>query len=271
MLNFIDKSFSTKKIAQYRLSIQVDLDGFSFCVYDSLSKKHVILRRVPTDFNVAQELLPEKINAIYSEVGWLSQPFASCSCIYTSKKNTLIPSSFYNKETLLTFLSFACPLDEMDEVHYKISEEARAVAIFAVPNMLASQLYTYHHNICFFNQCIPLIEYALGQNNSLTMAVSVSNKLVDIAISKEGKFIFHNSFSISNAKDVLYYTLFAAKQLEVDASYTQLLLSGYISNEVELLLRANFPKLSLSNDIALPIASEHITKNYLLLSLHKCE
>ena len=271
MLNFIDKSFSTKKTSQYRLSIQVDLDGFSFCVYDPAQKKHIVLRRIPTDFSGSQELLPEKINTIYSEVSWLLQPFASCSCIYISKKNTLIPSSFYNKETLATFLNFASPIDEMDEVHYKISEEAKAVAIFAVPNTLAYQLYAHHHNICFFNQCIPLIEYALKQSKSQIMVINISSKLVDIAICQESKLLFHNSFSISNATDILYYAYFVVKQLEIDPNHTQILLFGRIGNEIKQLLKANFQKLSVSTDITLPIANEHITENYLLLNLHKCE
>ncbi len=271
MLNFIDKSFSTKKTPQYRLSIQVDLDGFSFCVYDPAQKKHVVLRRMPADFSVAQELFPPKIAAIYNEVEWLLQPFASCSCIYSSKKNTLIPSSFYEKETLSTFLGFACPLDEMDEVHYKISDEAKAVAIFAVPNTLASQLYAYHHNICFFNQCIPLIEYALKQTRDIVVAVNISSRLVDIAICRGKKFTFYGSYSISNAMDVLYYVAFVVKQLGINPDYAHILLSGHVSHEVRQLLKANFQHLSLSGDAALPIAKEHIVKNHLLLNLHQCE
>lgn len=271
MLNFIDKSFSTKKTPQYRLSIQVDLDGFSFCVYDPAQKKHIVLRHVPTDFSVSQELHPEKVKAIYDEVGWLSQPFASCSCIHISRKNTLIPSSFYSKETLAAFLNFAYPLDEMDEVNYRISEEAKAVAIFAVPNTLAAQLYSYHHNICFFNQCIPLIEYVLKQKKEQLIAANISNKIVDIVICQNGKFIFHNSFGINNATDILYYIAFVAKQRNMDPKQIQVLLSGQITNETKQLLKANFAKLTLSSDVALPIANEHITANHLLLSLHQCE
>jgi hypothetical protein len=272
MLNFIDKSFSTKKTLQYRLSIQVDLDGFSFCVYDCVQKKHAVLRHIPTDFSGSQELIPEKIEAIYSEIGWLSQPFASCSCIYLSQKNTLIPSSFYSKETLSTFLSFAYPLDEMDEVNYKISEEAKAVAIFAVPNTFASQLYTHHHNIRFFNQCIPLIEYALEQSSDRRlMTVNISSKTVDITLCSEGKLLFYNSFGVSSATDVLYYMVFAAKQLYIDPLFLPTLVSGNVSHELKQLLEANFSRLSLSGDVALPIASQHLTKYHLLLNLHKCE
>ncbi len=272
MLNFIDKSFSTKKTLQYRLSIQVDLDGFSFCVYDSVQKKHVVLRHVPADFSGSQELIPEKIKAIYNKIGWLSQPFASCSCIYLSRKNTIIPSSFYGKETLSTFLNFAYPLDEMDEVNYKISEEAKAVAVFAIPNTFTSQLYTYHHNIRFFNQCIPLIEYALRQSKDRRlMTVNISSKTVDITLCSEGKLIFYNSFSVSNATDVLYYMAFVAKQQYIDPFFLPTLISGNVSHELKQLLEANFSKLSFSGDVALPIASEHITKNHLLLNLHQCE
>lgn len=271
MLNFIDKSFSTKKTSQYRLSIQVDLDGFSFCVYDLTQNKHIVLRHIPADFSVSQELFPEKISTIYKEVSWLSQPFASCGCIYMSRKNTLIPSSFYNKETLRIFLDFAYPLDEMDEVHYKISEEAKAVAIFAVPNTLASQLYTYHHNICFFNQCIPFMESVLKQNKERILAINVSSRIVDITICQNGKLFLHNSFSTNAATDILYYATFVLKQLELKPDNIQVLLSGRISSEIKQLLKANFSALTLSESITLPIASEHITENHLLLNLHECE
>lgn len=271
MLNFIDKSFSTKKTSQYRLSIQVDLDGFSFCVFDLTQKKHVALRHIPVDFNVAQDLLPEKVNSVYKEVEWLSKPFESCSCIYTSRKNTLIPSSFYAKETLGTFLNFTCPLDEMDEVHYKISDEAKIVAIFAVPNALASQLYVYHHNIRFFNQCIPLIEYALKQKEESLLAINVGSKIADIVICQNSKLVFHNSFSINSATDLLYYACFVVKQLEFKSEQVSVMFTGHISNEVKQLLMANFPQLLLCSDVILPIANEHIVENHLLLNLHKCE
>ena len=271
MLNFTDKSFSTKKTPQYRLSIQVDLDGFSFCVYDPTQKKHIVLRHMPSDFSGSQDLYPEKISAIYNEVDWLSQPFASCSCIFASRKNTLIPTSLYSKETLATFLNFAYPLDEMDEVNYRISKEADAVAIFAIPNTIASQLYSYHHNISFFNQCIPLIEYLLKQKKEHVLAINVSCNILDIAICQNGNLFFHNAFSINSAVDVLYYINFVTKQLEMKAEHTQILLSGRISHSIRQLLKANFQKLLLSGDVSLPIANEHITANHLLLSLHQCE
>ncbi|MDR0661230.1 MAG: DUF3822 family protein [Prevotellaceae bacterium] len=271
MLNFIDKSFSTKKISQYRLSIQVDLDGFSFCVFDLVQKKHVVLKRIPIDFNVSQELLAEKVNEVYKEIEWLSQPFVSCSCIFISSKNTLIPSSFCNKETLRTFLNFAYPLDEMDEVHYKISEEVKAVAIFAIPNALASQLYTYHHNICFFNQCIPLIEYALKQKERQILAINLSSNIADIAVCRNGNFIFHNSFSISTTTDLLYYSCFVAKQLEIKPDQIKVLLSGKVREDVRQLFKANFSKFAASRNVVLPIANDYITENHLLLNLHECE
>lgn len=271
MLNFIDKSFSTKKTSQYRLSIQVDLDGFSFCVFDPAQKRHIVLKHIPTDFSVSTELIPEKIEAIYKETSWLKQPFACCNCIFISRKNTLIPSSLYSKETLSTFLNFAYPLDEMDEVHYRISDEAKAVAIFAVPNALASQLYTYHHNICFFNQCIPLIEYTLRQKDEQIIVINLSSKIADITICQNKKFIFHNAFSINTPTDLLYYTCFTLKQLEIQPDKAKVLLLGKINHEVKQLLKANFPKLTIGSDVTLPIANEHITANYLLLTLHQCE
>ena len=271
MLDFIDKSFSQKKTSQYKLSIQVDLDGFSFCVYDPAQKKHIVLRYIPCDFSVSQELYPEKITAIYNEISWLSQPFASCSCIFISQKNTLIPSSFYSKDTLATFLNFAYPLDEMDEVNYRISEESNAVAVFAVPNALASQLYTYHHNICFFNQCIPLIEYALKQKKEQILAINISHNIADIVICRNGKFLFHNAFSIDSATDALYYASFVLKQLEIKAEHIYVSLSGNITNEVKQLFRANFQKLSTRGNIPLSIDNEQIITNHLLLSLHQCE
>lgn len=271
MLSYTDKSFSIRKTLQYKLFIQVDVDGFTFCVYDPMQKKHLVLGHVPCDFSVSYDLYPEKISAIYNDIGWLSQPFASCSCIFVSRKNTLIPASYYDKETLATFLSFAYPLDEMDEVNFRISEEAKAVAVFAVPNTLAAQLYSYHHNICFFNQCIPLIGYTLRQARKQVLAINISSHIMDMAICQNGAFTFHNAFKISSATDALYYAMFVVKQLGIKTEHIQVLLSGKLTNEVMQLLRANFPKLLLSDNVYLPVEREQIIASYLLLNLHQCE
>lgn len=273
MLNFIDKSFSARKTKQYNLSIQVDLDGFSFCVFDTIQKKYVALRSIPADLSVGYDLLADKIYAIYREVEYLNEYFAKCSCIYTSQKNTLVPASYFSQEKLRSFLDFVYPLDELDELHYKPIAGTDAIALFAVPHPISAELFVKHKNIQFYNQSVPIIHNLLKKKSEQHLCINVNGSIADLALSSGGKLIFHSSFSVSGAYDTAYFALFTLKQLSVSPEHIEVSITGCLPDEMLAVLKGYLPRAAVDGGVepSLPIAPQHMAAYFQLLTLCQCE
>ncbi len=271
MLNFIDKSFSARKTTQYRLSIQVDLDGFSFSVYDLVQQKHVVLKQFADDFSIECDLVVEKIRHIYKKVEWLNKDFSRCLCIFTSPKNTLIPISYFSQERLRSFLNFVSPLDELDEIHYKTLDKVDVAAVFAIPNPIAAELNMRHKRITFYNQSVPLIHHLLKKKDGEHLCINVNGSIADLAIMRDGGLLYHNSFEIKAAYDLLYYVSFVLQQLGIEPTRLAASFSGKLNAEMQQQLGAYLPKLGAEKGAVLPIASENMVIYHQLLTLHECE
>jgi hypothetical protein len=89
-LNVVDETFELKLAKEYHISIQVGLDGFSFCILDIRRDKYIVLRHIPLIVG-KPNFLSRKIETIFDQEEILNAAYQSVSITYSTNKATLIP------------------------------------------------------------------------------------------------------------------------------------------------------------------------------------
>jgi hypothetical protein len=270
-IDYVDKSYCLTENKNYRLSIQVSLNGFSLCIYDVDKQKHVVLKHCAYSENVADlNIWGKEINRIADSVADnIAVIKTPVKCLFTSRKNVLIPKDIFSVNNIKSHLSFFFQLDELDEIHYRYIPEIEGYCCFTLPSPVVSKIISRFGKTDFYNQTYQIIRRV---NDCKTgMNVVFCDNFMDVSIFQDSKLILNNSFEIFDIKDVIYFI--SAIFAKFDVKDIPVYLSGNISNSEVKKLKKFFPSIvqEQNKKITLLLGSEVSTKCYNLLSLQKCE
>ena len=79
-LSLLDETLDINITRSYHLSIQIDLDGFSFCILDTTRNKYVALKHY--SFDQESDNLEGEIKAVFDKDEFLNQEFKSSKLIF---------------------------------------------------------------------------------------------------------------------------------------------------------------------------------------------
>ncbi|MES2275895.1 MAG: DUF3822 family protein [Bacteroidota bacterium] len=155
----------------------------------------------------------------------LTAPFKTVVVGLTPDALTLVPTELFAEENTLDFARFldvkaedrvfATQLDEENQVVCKIDHN--------ITDALASR-FSLQDTVPTYRGWLAAIAGSGPSNNSIYIDVNCGQ--VTLANFNGGKLRFYNSFAVSDINDILYYSLFAAGQLELQPDYTSLVVSG---------------------------------------------
>jgi hypothetical protein len=232
-----NNTISLNTIRENKLSIQFNLDGFSFSIYNTASKKDVYFAE--HDFETAK-ITPEdlllKIEEIFKTDSQLQNDFISITVIHQNSLATLVPNVFFNKDKLASYLNFNIKTLSTDFIIFDELEQINSKNIYIpyvnINNYLFQNFgafeYKHHHTV--------LIQKLLRINKSIpkTMYVNVSKTTLDIVVLEKDKLLLCNTFSFVTKEDFIYYLLFVAEQLNLDVEEFPLYFTGKITLEAPI-------------------------------------
>jgi len=228
---YIDETLDINTTQSYELSIQLNLNGLSFCLLDTIRNKYIALQNYSLKPDNSFDDYLDSIESLLKSNELLNQKFKSVKLIWLSNKNTLIPSSLFITTNLKSYFEFNQKINDLDEIHYTELKYANAYSVFTIPNQIATIFTRLYPKIRFYNQQSPIIEYALFNSNSNEhkVYVNVESYFFDLTITYANKLLIYNNFIYKNAVDMLYYIMYSFDQLNINAETTELILSGDIT------------------------------------------
>ncbi len=230
-----DPGFDLNLSKEFKLSIQVSLNGFSFSVIHEEQKKLLALETFPLSLS-SEKFLGRRLKEWLDDNETFNKTFASTRVIVDSKNFTFIPSEYYdfnNQEIpaqlvlgkqeqsviIDNYLAnangnivFTVPLQVMETVKSKIPESKLLHPVVLLDSELHKRAIPDGSSIVlyFMKQSFFLLYY----NNSMLEMI--------------------NSYRYATPDDVLYYTLSIIKQQKQASEKTILYLAGEIIPESEL-------------------------------------
>lgn len=232
------KSLEKSDLKNSILSIQISLDGFSFCVYDTVSK--TLLAFYEFDFDSADgnpATTLELIETIFEDNLLLQQKYNSIKVSYHNNLATIVPKEHFNEQFLNTYLKSSIKVLKNDFIAHDELVNTKAHVVYIPYVNINNFLFSKFGEFEYFHASSILIDTLTKQfsNESSPIAfISVQNNIYYLIVIKEGSLLFYNAFKHQTAADFIYYILFSFEQLELDPDKIETFLLGTIEKESEM-------------------------------------
>jgi hypothetical protein len=220
------------------LSIQLSLDGFSYCVFDKDLVDVVLLKKY--DFtNRAQNpgQLLKNIKEIYAIESILLEKFGSVSVSHQNNLSVLVPETMYDEKYLNDYLKYSIKTLDTDAISVDNIIGYPVKNIF-VPFQNVNDYFTsIYSNFDSIHTSTVLLNSLLKYFKNTTQKyffLNVSKHHLDIIYLYNGHIQFYNSFLYYSKEDFIYYTLFAMEQLDLYPDSQPVTFIGEVEKETPL-------------------------------------
>jgi hypothetical protein len=223
-----------KTIIENKLSIQFNLDGFSFSIYNIISKKEVYFREYEFENSqVTPENLLLKIKDIFKTDTQLQNDFSSVIVIHQNNLSVLVPNRYFNKKELASYLNFNIKKLTIDYIAFDHLEGLESKNVYIPYVNINNYLFQNFGEFEYKHYSTVLIEKLLNSKNNIekTMFVNVSKNSLDIVVLENNQLILFNTFSYNTKEDFIYYILFVAEQLNLNVNEFSLHFTGKVNIE----------------------------------------
>jgi len=218
------------------LSIQLSLDGFSFCITDVFTETILALYHYPFKAATPEALLAE-IEAIFESSELLKNEFKSVSVCHENNLSTLVPNSLFDKDNLAAYLGYAVKTLRDDYYTYDTINTLEAVNVYIpfvnVNNYFIDAFGSFNYNHFSSFLIKHLITFSLKSDNPQVFA-HIARARFEIVVIKNKQLLLYNSFVYQTKEDFIYYLLFVAEQLKLNTETFKLRLLGDVSTQDSL-------------------------------------
>ena len=225
--SIVDDTFDPSISSSYFLSIQITLDGFSFCTLDPVRNKYIQIQHIKLARN---KPLHKQVEDCFNNIEKLNLPYKKTMILLPTQVATLVPTPLFNNEDALSWLSFTHSVPENHAVKTNKIKMADAYNIFPVNEIIEQLMKRQFPDPLFFHQHTPIIEGNLATNMSntqqTTLFINLSGEYFDLLAFGNNNLKLCNSFPIKNENDFIYFTLFTYEQLKLNPAETEIILSG---------------------------------------------
>lgn len=286
--SYIDKSLTKARNdysdfnKNYILSIQISLNGFSFCIVDEDRNKHVALETYAIqDINDYEELAKE-LGSLLDSLDNIKRRFNRVNVLFEGSKAALIPFPLFDENATEHYFKFNHKLEHGEDTFIDKLGTLQAVNIFAVPTCIKELIkskfinYQINHFSSSLIECL-LIKYK-NQDVTNKVFVNVRHKYLDIVIIEGSKLEFFNSFKYKTQEDFAYFLIYVLEQHKLNPENIDLVLLGEIEKsskyyEIAFKYIRNIEFIDRNDFFNYSYVLDEVASNYFytLLNVSTCE
>lgn len=229
------KRSNIEQVNYKKLSIQISLNGLSFCILDTIQNEITDLNHFHFE-TVTNPLQLEVaiINTLNTHKALFDQPFQEVTVSHINSLSTFVPKPLFSDQNLADYLKYNNKILSNDYVTFDVISNNDMVNVY-IPYVNINNLFfdkygafTYKH---FATVLLENIFQLSDNNQEATVYVHVQKGQFEIIVIKNKKLLLYNSFEYITSEDFIYYLLFTIEQLELNTNELQLYFLGAISKE----------------------------------------
>jgi hypothetical protein len=218
------------------LSVQVSLNGLSFCVLDTLDNNILLLKEELFDTQKNPIEIEKLVRELFDTTPLLREDFKKVNLIHHNNICTFVPKALYNDHNLIDYLKFNNKIFESDFIAVDEITSKSIMSVYVpfvnINNYFFEQFgsFEYHHSATI------LIKNLLQQttNSATKFYCNVSANSFELVYIKDGLLHLYNSFEYESKEDFIYYVLFTIEQLQLNTETLEVILLGNIGLDDEL-------------------------------------
>ena len=233
----IKNNITLINIKDSKLSIQFNLDGFSFCITNNTTKEVLYFSDyIFEEKQITPENLLKKIEEIFKTDKHLQKDFSSVLVIHQNNLFTLVPNAYFSEDKLSEYLNFNIKTLATDFIAFDDIQSLNAKNVYVpyvnINNYLFQNFgeFEYKHHLTSFIESL----ISLSKSDEKKVFVNVSKDTIDVVVIQNKQLEFSNSFYFETKEDFIYYILFTFEQLKLDVEEVKLYFTGDIELESEI-------------------------------------
>ena len=234
---FISPNLEFDSQAAHHLSIQININAFSFALLDLLNQEYIALEHFDIENCSNYDSLCEKIDEIIYQHNILQQEFKSSSVAISNHINTLTPKILFQEDIGKEVLNFNHPILKNEQETNDWLRSIQAFNSYIIPSQLERCIKKHFDGIIWKHDSTILIESILNQfklQEGEKIYLSIQNNYFELIILNGKKLIFFNSFKYKTAEDLIYFVLFTCEQLNLNPEQVPLIIFGEIEEDSKI-------------------------------------
>lgn len=258
------------------LSIQVNLNGLSFCILNRTSNtieflNSIVFRHKLNPFDVLNRLKTElSANAVFSD------EFDSITVVHQNELSTLVPKALYDENNKADYLKFNTKILKTDFITHDDIAVNDSVNVYIpyinINNYIFETFgeFTYKHSSTVL---VDALFQKKHESDTTEVYLHVNSNTIEIAVLDKKQLQLFNVFEYHSKEDFIYYVLFVFEQLNLDVETTLVYLSGLVNKNDELytllytyIRHVEFEKLNFNYSFSDKLNSDQLHHHYLILN-----
>ena len=228
----INKDLSAAENSYHKLSIQVSLNGLSFCILDTIANTLSLSHNLTFKREVSPFDLHREIRQSFRDEGVLDFNFSEVIAIHRNPLFSLVPQPLFDEDQLPNYLKYNAKILASDHLEYDVIEGLETVNVYVPFANVNNYLYDLFGEFEFKHSGTVLLETLIKLPSSRQGSIAylhLAESQMDLAVFSSKKLLFYNSFTTSSPEDVLYFLLFSLEQLDLDPESLKLRLLGEVT------------------------------------------
>ena len=219
--------------SKIKLSIQVSLDGLSFCALSPADSKIIFFKDILFGKRLNPVQVLRKIEKVYEDEPFLKEQNPEVVVIFCNDLYSLVPEPFFVEEYASDYLKFNTRILENDYVAHDVLQESKMVNVYVpftnITNFFFEKYgeFEFRHSISILSEAF--LELNRDETEKTEVYLNCYRGGYDLVVIKKGKLLLTNSFKCNTKEDFIYYLLFTAEQLNLDPTEFELVLLGKIT------------------------------------------
>ena len=217
------------------LSIQVNLNGLSFCILNRTTNCIEFLNTITFEHKLTPFDTLNRLKAELSSNTVFSDEFDTVILIHQNELATLVPQGLYDENHKADYLKFNAKILKTDYITHDVIVANNSVNVYIPYVNINNYIFDTFGEFVYKHSSTVLIQTIFEKASEATKVyLQVNFSTVEIIVVENGKLQLFNIFEYHSKEDFIYYVLFVFEQLKLDANTIHIELSGRINKDDEL-------------------------------------
>ena len=233
-----NNSKGLNNLNENHLSIQLSLDGFSFCIINKASNE------VTTLYNysfINKSPSPEKhldnVIEVFKKEKLLQRRYHTVNITHVNELSTMVPKAFFVPDQIKNYIKRSSKVYENDYIVHDPLVNHDMINVYIpfvnINNFFLERFgaFEYKH---FSTVLVENLMNTYKFSERPHLFAHICEEHFEIVIIANGKLLLYNSFKYQTKEDFIYYVLFTTEQLQLNPEKFELIFSGNIEKDSEL-------------------------------------
>ncbi|WP_296313993.1 DUF3822 family protein [Winogradskyella sp. UBA3174] len=219
------------------LSIQVNLNGLSFCILNRTSNTIEYINSIQFEQRLTPLDLLNHLKTELSSNAIFSEEFDAVLIIHHNELSTLVPKALYQENQKADYLKFNSKILRTDFITQDDLAINDTVNVYVPYININNYIFETFGEFVYKHSSTILVDSALQQvskNKKTNIYINVNTNTIEVLVVDNNKLQLVNTFDYYSKEDFTYYILFVFEQLKLDVETCQIKLSGKIDTNSDL-------------------------------------